>query len=139
MAKRVLLVCLGNICRSPAAEAVLRRHAPHLELDSAGTGAWHAGLPPDPRAQAEGRRRGYRYDDLRARKITRSDYTTFDLILGMDRQNIADIEEMAPAGTTARIALFLDDAEVPDPYYDDSFPRMFDLIEKRARELAAIL
>ena len=139
MTKRVLLVCMGNICRSPAAEAVLRVHAPHLTLDSAGTGAWHIGLPPDPRALAEGARRGYRYGDLRARKIAPADFASFDLILAMDRQNLADIAATAPPGATATRALFLGEAEVPDPYYDNSFARMFDLIETRARELAAIL
>lgn len=117
----------------------MRQHAPHLHLDSAGTGAWHSGLPADPRAQAEGRRRGYNYAELRARKVRDDDFTDFNLILGMDRQNITDLHAMAPSGTTASIELFLADAEVPDPYYDDSFATMFDLIEARARELALIL
>ena len=139
MTKSILLVCLGNICRSPAAEAVLRHHAPHLHLDSAGTGAWHAGVPPDPRAQTEGRRRGYNYAHLRARKVRPDDFIRFDTILAMDRQNVADLYGMAPEDATAGIDLFLDGAEVPDPYYDGSFDQMFDLIEARARELARIL
>lgn len=139
MSKSVLLVCLGNICRSCAAEAVLRRFAPHLDLDSAGTGAWHVGMPPDSRAQAEGARRGYIYGDQRARKVTQQDFRDFDLILGMDRQNVADLHATAPPDATAIIALFLGDADVPDPYYDGSLTRMFDLIEARAQELARLL
>ena len=139
MTKRILLVCLGNICRSPAAEAALRHHAPHLTLDSAGTGAWHAGVPPDPRAQAEGARRGYSYSHHRARKVRSTDFTDFDVIYAMDRQNVADLYAIAPERKTATISLFLDEAEVPDPYYDDSFAQMFDLIEARAKELARIL
>lgn len=139
MTKRVLIVCLGNICRSPAAQAVLEHYAPHLDVDSAGTGAWHAGLPPDSRALAEGYKRGYDYAHQRARKIRSDDFTDFNLILAMDRQNAADLRKIAPPNTNATITLFLDASEVPDPYYDGSFAVMFDLIEARAQELAAIL
>ncbi len=139
MTTRILFVCLGNICRSPAAEAVMRAHAPGLELDSAGTGAWHAGSPPDPRALAEGLRRGIDYNDLRARRVELDDYSKFDIIFAMDRQNLADLKARAPKDCTARIELFLGDREVPDPYYDDSFEQMFDLIEDRVQELMATL
>ncbi|MEO1239463.1 MAG: low molecular weight protein-tyrosine-phosphatase, partial [Pseudomonadota bacterium] len=91
---RVLVVCLGNICRSPTAEAVLREKATRRDLDisvdSAGTGAWHIGNPPHSEAIAEGRRNGYDLKHLRARQFQPSDFTRFDLILGMDADNIND-------------------------------------------------
>lgn len=111
----------------------MRAKAPHLTLDSAGTGAWHAGNPPDRRAMAEGRKRGYDYSDLRARQVTPSDLHDFDVIYAMDSQNLADLRAMGEG--SARIELFLGDADVPDPYYDDSFAAMFDLIEARCDRL----
>ncbi|WP_226634544.1 low molecular weight protein-tyrosine-phosphatase [Brevundimonas poindexterae] len=122
----LLFVCLGNICRSPLAEGALRHVARQqglaLRLDSAGTGDWHVGHPPDPRAIAAARRNGVDISDLRARQVTADDFTRFDHILALDRQNLADLRRLAPAGSTARLTLLLDHVPgregqgVADPY-----------------------
>jgi protein-tyrosine phosphatase len=105
----LLFVCLGNICRSPLAEGALRHAAAHrgldLTLDSAGTGNWHVGHPPDPRAIAAARRNGVDISDLRARQVTADDFTRFDHLVALDRQNLADLRRLAPAGATARLSL----------------------------------
>jgi protein-tyrosine phosphatase len=146
---RILFVCLGNICRSPTAEGVLRgiaaREAPTLAIsvDSAGTANYHPGSPPDRRSQAAARRRHYDLSGLRARQVRDEDFAAFDLILAMDRSNLQDLEERAPQGGRAKIQLFLDYApeqplrEVPDPYYGGSrgFEEVLDLIETAARGL----
>ncbi|WP_235823284.1 low molecular weight protein-tyrosine-phosphatase [Azohydromonas sediminis] len=140
---RVLMVCMGNICRSPTAEAVLRTQAAlrglarRVEVDSAGTHGWHAGEPPDPRAQAHGARRGYDLAPLRARRVQATDFERFDLILAMDRDNLAQLLELRPPGAGARVELLMRFArrhavdEVPDPYYGaaDGFERVLDLVE----------
>ena len=123
----VLFVCLGNICRSPLAEAAMRRAASNagllLEVDSAGTGHWHVGKPPDPRAQATAQHFGIDISGLRARQIEAADYARFTHILALDRDNLSVIEARAPAGATAEIALLFDHVpgreggEVADPYY----------------------
>jgi len=143
---RVLFVCLGNICRSPTAEGVFRALAARAGLpvhaDSAGTGGWHAGEPPHPPSVAAARRRGYDLSALRARQVTPGDFTAFDLILAMDRRNLADLGRIAPAaGQGARLGLFLDHApetgltEVPDPWYSGEFDRTLDLVEAGCRGL----
>ncbi|MEZ5500052.1 MAG: low molecular weight protein-tyrosine-phosphatase [Steroidobacteraceae bacterium] len=146
---RVLMVCLGNICRSPTAEAVLRRiaatEAPQLALqvDSAGTAGYHVGEPPDARAQRAGAGRGYDLAPLRARQITREDFSRFDLLLAMDRQNLANMRRIAPAAHRERARLLLEYhpeppvLEVPDPYYGGSegFETVLDLIEAASRGL----
>ena len=123
----ILFVCLGNICRSPLAEGAFRAKAERLgldvEIDSAGTGGWHAGAPPDRRAIAAAERNGVDIKDLRARKVTRADFGRFDHIVALDEENLADLESMRPAGSRAQLSLLLDHAPgrqgqaVADPYY----------------------
>ncbi len=144
MAKQsILFVCLGNICRSPTAEGVFRARAAraglaaHLAIDSAGTGDWHVGHPPDHRAIAAAATRGYDLAELRARQVAAEDFHRFDWILAMDRANLRDLSAMRPRSFAGHLGLFLDVApslglrEVPDPYYGGSegFERVLDLIE----------
>jgi protein-tyrosine phosphatase len=149
----VLFVCLGNICRSPTAEGVLRaiavREFPGLKLDidSAGTADFHVGEPPDRRTVAAARRRGYDLAGLRARRVQREDFSRFNFVLAMDRANLAELERLRPQVADARLALFLEFAaeaselEVPDPYYGgvEDFERVLDLCEMAARGLLARL
>ena len=146
---KILFVCLGNICRSPTAEVVFReivaREAPGLtvEVDSAGTAAYHIGAPPDARTRQAALRRGYDMSALRARVVESSDFTRFDLILAMDRQNLEALQRHAPATARERIRLFLEFApdadvtEVPDPYYGgaNGFEEVLDLVEAASRGL----
>lgn len=132
---RILFLCLGNICRSPAAEGVVRARAAaaglRLVLDSAGTGGWHAGEPPYGPMQAAARARGLDLSELRARQITVQDFDRFDLILAMDGQNLRDAQAMAPQAARARLEPFLPGgAEVPDPYYTRDFDGCLDIIER---------
>lgn len=125
----ILFVCMGNICRSPLAEAAFRRVADDLgldaEVDSAGTGGWHAGHAPDPRAQAEALRHGIDISGYRARQVTAEDFRRFTHILALDADNLADLRAIAPIDATARLGLLLDHAggrageSVVDPYYGD--------------------
>lgn len=145
----MLFVCLGNICRSPTAEAVFRhllaREGTNLgiEVDSAGIGRWHVGEPPDERAQAAARRRGLDMSSIRARQIAREDFERFDLILAMDRENLAELRRRAPPQYRERVRLFLEFApdlgaqDVPDPYYggEAGFEEVLDLTEQAARNL----
>lgn len=140
---RILFVCLGNICRSPTAEGVLREKLRAagleqlVEVDSAGTGDWHVGKAPDQRTRQAARQRGYALDELRARQVGRPDFQRFDLILAMDQSNLADLQRMRPAGASAEVDLFLRRyelavTEVPDPYYGGAggFEQVLDLIEQ---------
>jgi protein-tyrosine phosphatase len=142
---RILCVCLGNICRSPSAEAVLRQIAPQWQIDSAGTAGWHQGEPPYAPMQAAARARGIAMQDLRARQFSPDDFTRFDLILAMDAQNRSDIEAQRPKGNTTPVHLFTDYApetgttQVPDPYYTRDFNGCLDLIETCAKGLLARL
>ena len=150
---RVLFVCLGNICRSPTAEGVLRAIAARefpglaLDVDSAGTADYHVGEPPDRRTVAAARRRGYDLAGLRARQVQPDDFSRFDYVLAMDRANLAGLERLQPKGASARLSLFLEfstDAsvlEVPDPYYGgvEDFERVLDLCESAARGLLSRL
>ena len=149
MTHRILMVCLGNICRSPTAEGVLRSIAARefrgmsIEVDSAGTANYHVGEPPDRRTVAAARRRGYELESLRARQVRSSDFEEFDYVLAMDRANLAEIEQLAPVDPAAQLGLFLDFAPacgsevVPDPYYGgaEQFERVLDLCEAGARGL----
>ena len=131
-ALRVLMVCLGNICRSPTAEAVLRQRlvahglADQVVVDSAGTGGWHVGEPPDARAQ----RRGYDLSRLRARRVEDADFDRFDLLLAMDEDNLAELQRLMPVGSRGELRLFAA-AEVPDPYAGaaQGFDNVLDQIE----------
>ncbi|WP_106743654.1 low molecular weight protein-tyrosine-phosphatase [Yoonia maritima] len=129
---RVLFVCLGNICRSPAAEGVVRAMAPQLTLDSAGTGGWHVGDPPYGPMQDAAGQRGYDLSPLRARQFTAADFDAFDLIVAMDRQNRADIERLRPSGNNTPVRLMAAQ-NVPDPYYTRDFDGCLDIIEDAAR------
>jgi protein-tyrosine phosphatase len=147
MTTKILFVCLGNICRSPTAEAVFTAKAissglNHLTIDSAGTGNWHQGHPPDERATAHAAKRGYDLTPLRARQVTTSDFEKFDFILAMDRQNERDLKRIAPNETAHKIKLFLQfgqstETEVPDPYYGGAqgFEHVLDLIEDASEGL----
>lgn len=142
---KVLFVCLGNICRSPTAEAVLRKRAfeqglSDIEIDSAGTGNWHVGEPPDPRAIAAGKARGYDLSGLRARQVSVQDFENFTHILAMDSQNLAHLAQMARSRRNmtdpANLHLFLTFGnktlrDVPDPYFGgtDGFASVLELIE----------
>lgn len=149
--KRVLFVCLGNICRSPTGEGLLRHLLAErglegeIEVDSAGTGAWHVGEGPDARMTRAAAGRGYRLEGA-ARQVTAADFGRFDLVVAMDRQNLADLEAMAPPPAERRAELRLfshflpsgSPADVPDPYYggDDGFERVIDLVEEGCAAIA---
>lgn len=150
---RILFVCLGNICRSPMAQGIFEHTAAEAGLsgrfvvDSAGTGAWHTGDPPDPRAVAAAARRGIDIAAQRARQVSRPDFEAFDHILAMDASNHANLQEMAPPKAAHKVRLFLDSPggntprEVPDPYYGGAggFDDVLDLIEEGSRALLARL
>jgi protein-tyrosine phosphatase len=137
--KSILFVCMGNICRSPSAEAVFRQKSQALSLiiDSAGIVGSHAREKPDHRAQKAGIARGYSFDKIKARKVTEQDFENFDLILAMDKKNVQDLMKVAPEGLQYKVQLFLDyaenveDQEVPDPYYGGAkgFQFVLDLVE----------
>lgn len=155
---RVLFVCLGNICRSPTAEGVLRHllaregMADVVEVDSAGTGGWHVGDPPDARATAAARARGIPLEGA-ARQVRREDFHDCDLVLAADRANLADLRALAPPGTEHKVRLLREfdpaadpdgaaaDLDVPDPYYggERGFEEVLDLVEAACRGVVAEL
>ena len=144
---RVLVVCLGNICRSPMAEGALRHHlaasplAGRVEVDSAGTGHWHAGEPPDRRAIACARQHGVDIAGLRARQLRYEDFEHFDWLLCADGQNLRDVRRMAPADRAHKVDLLLEwtgiesGGNVPDPYTGgpEDFDRVWQLVDSAAR------
>jgi protein-tyrosine phosphatase len=144
--RRILFVCMGNICRSPTAEGVLKKllaeRAPELDVqvDSAGTHGYHTGDPPDARARRAAERRGVDLTGLRARQVTVADFAHFELVLAMDEQNRAFLLEACPVELRSRVRLFLEFAphltrrEVPDPYYGGGtgFEHVLDLVEEAA-------
>jgi len=141
---KVLFVCMGNICRSPTAEGVFtklvndRKLAPHFQIDSAGTHAYHVGNAPDLRAEKAAGERGVDISHLRARKVVLGDFEDFDYILAMDDENYAILFSACPASHRHKINYFLDYAphlgkrEVPDPYYGGAygFERVLDMVEE---------
>lgn len=148
----VLFVCMGNICRSPTAEGVFRHVleeaglADEVRVDSAGTHAYHVGEPPDRRSQAAAERRGISLAEIRARKVSESDFSEFDYVIAMDRLNLHTLAEIAADNQQNRLSLFLDyasgaDEEVPDPYYGGAtgFERVLDLVEEASRGLLETL
>ena len=146
---RVLFVCLGNICRSPTAEGVFRRAVEsaglheHIEIDSAGTHAYHVDAPPDSRSQAAALRRGIDLSNLRGRRAIRADFEQFDYILAMDRENLSNLKAICPPGLEHKLKLFLEYAphrqerEVPDPYNggERGFVQVLDMIEEASQGL----
>ena len=149
MSYRVLLVCMGNICRSPTAEGVLRHFikinglGDKVEVDSAGTHGYHVGEAPDQRTQRAASARGYNLSQLRARKVARQDLDYFDLILAMDKSNLDNLQRMAMPEQQGKIKLFMDfarnfdDDEVPDPYYGlgHGFDLVLDMVEDASQGL----
>jgi protein-tyrosine phosphatase len=146
---RVLFCCMGNICRSPTAEAVFRKHAEkaglleRLHIDSAGTHDYHVGDAPDARSQQAARRRGYDMSKLRGRQVEAEDFFRFDYVLAMDNQNLVMLERLRPGDAQSHLELFLEFAElhkeweVPDPYYGgaDGFERVLDMVEDASKGL----
>lgn len=141
--RRVLMVCMGNICRSPTAEAVLRHRLQRaglagIEVDSAGTHAGHVGHQPDDRAIAHAGRRGYELAHLQARRVRNDDFEAFDLVVSMDDDNLASLQQICPPEAAHKLVLLLDFApqadqpQVPDPYYGGpaGFERVLDLVEQ---------
>jgi len=138
---KILVICMGNICRSPTGEAVLKAKAKDLNLkvtiDSAGTIGYHAGNPPDPRSVQAGVNRGYDFSGMLSRQVKINDFEDFDYILAADKSNLADLIELCPAHLQYKLSLFLshgnsDHTEVPDPYYggENGFELVLDLIEE---------
>jgi len=148
---RILFVCLGNICRSPTAEVVFREAAARaglrhrVEIDSAGTGQWHVGNPPDYRAIQHAARRGYDLTPLRARQFAPSDFARFHWILAMDRSVLTDLTRLRPSGFAGHLGLFMDLLpaaglhDVPDPYDSgpEGFEQVLDLVTAVSEALVA--
>ena len=151
MTHRLLFVCLGNICRSPLAEAAFREEAARAgldaEADSAGTGNWHVGEAPDRRAIAAAGRNGVDISHLRARQVRPGDFDLFDHVVALDGDNLADLEAIRPAGSRATLSLLLDHVAgregqpVADPYYgdDSDFDATWRDVTEGARALAGAL
>lgn len=148
--KRILFVCLGNICRSPAAQGIMqdivnRNHAgDRWEIDSAGTGRWHIGQLPDRRMRVHGRTRGYNFDHI-CRQVSEEDFSRFDLIVGMDAMNMEDLKQLAPSPEAVKklvpMSRFMPPNcgydYIPDPYYEGSqgFELVLDLLEQSCQNI----
>lgn len=153
MSINVVFVCLGNICRSPTADAVFQKLVADaglqqkITVDSAGTAGWHQGRAPDMRTIASAKKRGYDLSPLRARQVVARDFSRFDYILAMDSVNLSDLAALRPQDFSGHLGLFLgfaerkDFTEVPDPYHgeDRDFELVLDLVEDAARGLLAAI
>jgi len=146
--KKILFVCLGNICRSPTAQVILQKKMTeqnldlHVTVDSAGTGRWHVGSPADPRSSNAAKKRGYDLSNHKARTLQDVDFYDFNLILAMDERNLIDIKDRMPENATAAVDLYLKRYDippfsVPDPYYGegDGFNYVIDLLEQATDKL----
>ena len=145
----VLFCCMGNICRSPTAEAVFRARVEEANLahcifiDSAGTHDYHIGKPPDERTQRAAKQRGYDMSQLRGRQVVVEDFTNFDYVLAMDEANLDILKRLRPRDAQSHLGLFLefaechDEREVPDPYFGgtEGFERVLDMVEDAATGL----
>ena len=138
---KVLFVCTGNICRSPTAEGVLkemaRKHGVELHVESRGTHDYHVGEPPDERAQHHAKRRGYDLSAQRARHVSEQDFEEFDLVLAMDRGHLRILQRLCPPQHAGKVRLFIQETDVPDPYYGgpEGFERVLDMVEAACRGL----
>ncbi|MFG6416046.1 low molecular weight protein-tyrosine-phosphatase [Roseateles sp. DC23W] len=151
MTRRILFFCMGNICRSPTADGVMRAKLKaaglDIEVDSAGTHGYHVGAPPDERSQEHALKRGYDLSPLRARRLLARDFSDFDLVLAMDADNVAHARALCPPAQRHRLKLLLDYAphlgrhHVPDPYYGGAagFEEVLDLVEAACDGLLATL
>lgn len=150
---KVLFVCMGNICRSPTAQGVFRKMvvdagiADIVQVESAGTHAYHVGEPPDARAQQAAKKRGYEVDDLRARQVTADDFRDADLILAMDWENLSMLQQQCPKAYKHKLQLLMrfagehDAATVPDPYYGgpEGFNTVLDYVEDACQGLLDVV
>ncbi len=150
---KILFVCMGNICRSPTAEGVFRHKVKAagledtIDIDSAGTIAYHIGHPPDQRAQKAALKRGIDLSSQRARKVTAKDFEAFDFVIAMDSDNHYELESICPSGLEDKLHMFLkfaqnsSESDVPDPYYGggNGFETVLDLVEEAAEGLLAHL
>jgi protein-tyrosine phosphatase len=144
--KRILVVCMGNICRSPTGEAVLKRKVKELgvniSIDSAGTIGYHQGHAPDKRARLAGEQRGYSFEGMKARSVVDSDFERFDMILAADKANLEDLKQRCPNQYLNKLSLYLSHGnssidEIPDPYYggDSGFEMVLDLVEEASEQI----
>lgn len=143
---KILMVCLGNICRSPVAEGILKHkaaiHSIKISVDSAGTSGWHNGSAPDERSQKNAKKNGVIISQQKSRQVTLSDFEEFDLIYAMDNSNYDDLKKLAPSKHKGKIKLILDEiypgknANVPDPYYTtDGFDEVFNLLDAACEKI----
>ena len=139
--RSILFVCTGNICRSPTAEGVLkemaRKHGVELRIESRGTHDYHVGEPPDERAQHHAKQRGYDLSSQRAKHLSKRDFEEFDLVLAMDHGHLRILQRLCPPQHAGKVKLFIQETEVPDPYYGgpEGFEQVLDLVEAACRSL----